>query len=78
MANSKYTKIQIQDLLPIIDDVAVDIMMVPCFSEKKMDGTFATLAEVSAHNSLIAMHNEGIREMARMLKARLMEGDGDE
>lgn len=74
MAN-EYKSFYLKDILNRIDEVAVDIMMVPCFSEKKPDGTLATLAEVSNHNSLIAMHNEGIREMAKMLKARLAQED---
>ena len=73
-----YKSYYLKDLIPIIDRVAVDIMMVPMFSEKKPDGTLATLAEVSNHNSLIAMHNEGVREMAKMLKIALVDGDTDD
>lgn len=75
MAN-EYKSFYLKDVEDIIDRVAVDIMMVPVFSEKKSDGTLATLSEISAHNSLIAMHNEGIREMAKMLKDAL-RGDED-
>ena len=76
MAND-YKTFYLKDILPIIDQVSIDIMMVPCFSEKKPDGTLASIGEVSNHNSLIAMHNEGIREMAKMLKAKLMEEEED-
>lgn len=75
MSNS-YKSFYLRDILNTIDRVAVDIMMVPCFGEKKPDGTLATLAEISNHNSLIAMHNEGIREMAKMLKDAL-QGEED-
>ena len=78
MAN-QYKSFYLSDIVSVIDRVAVDIMMVPVFSEKKPDGTLATLTEISNHNSLIAMHNEGVREMAKMLKDELTkEADGDD
>lgn len=76
MAN-QYKSFYLHDLLDLIDHVAVDIMMVPCFSGK-FNGETMTLAEISNHNSLIAMHNEGVRELARMLKEKLSEDETDE
>ena len=72
---SEYRQIYSKDLIPIIEDMAIEIMMTPSFSGLKADKTDMTLAEISAHNSLVAMHNEGIREMALMLKHRLLKGD---
>lgn len=76
MAND-YKSIYLKELLPIIDKVAVDAMMTPCVV-MKMNGESMTLAEISNHNSLIAMHNEGIREMALRLKEELMKEDDDD
>ena len=77
MAN-EYKSIYLKDLIPIIDNVAVENMMQPVFSGKKFDGTIMSLAEISNQNSLVAMHNEGIREMTLMLKNRLMKEDDDD
>ena len=76
MAN-EYKSLYLKDVLTTIDEVAVDTMMVPCFSAK-FNGETMTLAEISNHNSLVAMHNEGIREMAKMLKIKLCEEDKDD
>ena len=76
MAN-QYKSFYLNDIEATIDQVAVDIMMVPSFSEKKQDGTFATLTELANHNSMIAMHNEGVREMAKMLKF-VLRGDKED
>ena len=75
---SDYKSIYLKDLLPIIDNVAVENMVQPVFSGKKSDGTYMTMAEISNQNSLSAMHNEGIREMALMLKNRLLKEDEDD
>lgn len=75
---SNYKSFYLSDIETIIDRVAMDIMMVPVFSEKKPDGTLATPTEISIHNGQIAMHNEGVREMAKMLKAALHEEAEDD
>ena len=77
MAN-EYKSIYLRDLIDVINQVAMDIMIVPVFSEKKPDGTLATPTEISIHNTHIAMHNEGIREMAKMLIEKLTEEENDE
>ena len=74
---SEYRQIYIKDLIPIIEDMAIEIMMTPSFSGLKADKTDMTLAEISAHNSLVSMHNEGVREMARMLIEALTKEDDD-
>ena len=65
----------INEVLEIIDSVAVENMAQPIFAGKKSDGTEMTMAELANRNGLVAMHNEGIREMALMLKHRLLKGD---
>ena len=77
MAND-YKSLYLKDLLPIIDRVGMETQMAPVFSGKKQDGTFMTLADISNQNSLIAMHNEGVRELARMLKEELMKEDDND
>ena len=67
--------IYMKDLFPIIDQVAVENMAQPVFGGKKTDGTEMTMAEIANRNSLIALHNEGIREMTLMLKDRLIKGE---
>ena len=74
---SPYTQITLQDALHIIDNVALDAMMTPAIV-MKMNGEPMTLAELSAHNSLIAMHNEGVREMANRLKDKLAEDEDND
>ena len=65
-------------LMELIDREALDILMVPAFSVKKPNGEMSTITEVAAHNSLISMHNEGVRELAKILKADLVKAeDGD-
>ena len=73
-----YTSIILKDLVPLIEEVAMDAMMTPGFEGKKVNGEMMTMAEVSHHNSLVAMHNEGVREMALNLVRKLTEEDGDD
>lgn len=73
--NNPYKSYNLKDLVPIIDRVAMDNMLTPAFAQKKPDGMVATLAEVSNHNSLAAMFNDGIRTMALRLEEEL---DDDE
>lgn len=73
----KYTTYTVEDLIPIIRGVALDLMSVPITSGKKQDGTMMTMAEVSNQNSLTAMWNDGIRLMAQALINQL-RGEGEE
>jgi len=76
---SKYSTITIGDLEAIIDRVAMDNLRMPRFDFYKSDGTAYTLAEISNFNSLVAAHNEGVRDLADMLKKELRRyGDPDE
>ena len=65
-------------MIPLIDAVTLDCMMTPSFAMKKLDGTVASLTEMSHYNTLVSMHNEGVREMGRRLKEKLLEDDQDE
>lgn len=71
----EYNQISMKKVLETIDNVVVENLMSPMFSGKKQDGTIMNLSEVAAFNSLVAMHNEGVREMALMLKNRLLQED---
>lgn len=73
--NNPYKTFSLKDLIPIIDRVAMDNMLEPVFTQKKPDGLMATLAEVSNHNSLSAMFNDGIRTMALRLEEELDRDD---
>ena len=73
----KYTTYTVEDLIPIIRGVALDLMSVPITGGKKQDGTIMTMAEVSNQNSLTAMWNDGIRLMANALINQL-RGEGEE
>lgn len=73
-----YTSIILKDLVPLIEEVALDAMMTPGFEGLKIHGEKMTMAELSHHNSLVAMHNEGVREMALILVRKLTEEDGDD
>ena len=55
------------DLVPIIEHCAIDLMTEPMIAGKKNDGTLMSMAEVANQNSLIAMNNAGIRLMASAL-----------
>lgn len=67
------------EFIGMIDSMVLDVMAAPVFTGKKQDGTDMTMAEISNRNSLIAMHNEGARELARALKAELeQEEDVDD
>lgn len=78
MANNEYTTFYLKDLIPIIEHVALDLMSDPIMAGKKADGTLMNMAEVANQNSLIAMNNAGIAEMARQLIVTLAkEADPD-
>lgn len=78
MANNEYATFYLKDLTQIIEHVALDLMSDPIMSGKKADGTLMNIAEVANQNSLIAMNNAGIAEMARQLIVTLAkEADPD-
>lgn len=78
MANNEYTTFYLKDLIPIIEHVALDLMSEPIMAGKKADGTLMNMTEVATQNSLIAMNNSGIAEMARQLIVTLSkEADPD-
>ena len=78
MANNEYTTFYLKDLIPIIEHTALDLMGEPIMAGKKADGTLMNMTEVANQNSLIAMNNAGIAEMARQLIVTLAkEADPD-
>ena len=54
----------LEELKAIIWEKALDLMNGPVTAGKKADGTMMNMAEVSNHNSMVAMNNDGIRLMA--------------
>ena len=81
MAN-QFKSFYLEDIITIIDRLAMESMMIPVFEGKKPDGMSRSLAEISNYNSLIAMNNEGIRDFAIQLKEALRKeaeaGDSDD
>lgn len=78
MANNEYATFYLKDLTQIIEHVALDLMSDPIMAGKKADGTMMNMTEVANQNSLIAMNNAGIAEMARQLIVTLAkEADPD-
>ena len=78
MANNEYASFYLKELTQIIEHVALDLMSDPIMAGKKADGTLMNMAEVANQNSLIAMNNAGIAEMARQLIVTLSkEADPD-
>ena len=78
MANNEYATFYLKDLTQIIEHVALDLMSDPIMAGKKADGTLMNMAEVANQNSLIALNNAGIAEMARQLSVTLAkEADPD-
>jgi len=73
---SDYKNWYLKDLIPIIEHVAMDLMSDPVMGGKKADGTIMTLTEIANQNSLIAMNNAGIRQMASTLIITLAK-DGE-
>ena len=67
MSISPFHSYQLNELIPIIEHVALDLMGDPIIGGAKSDKTVKTMAEVSYENCLIANHNAGIAEMARQL-----------
>ena len=76
MANS-FKSFYLEDIEKIVNRVALANMMTPA-SVMKLGGEQLTQTELSSHNSLVAMHNEGVREMAdRLIEALREDGETD-
>ena len=75
---SKYTRYGVEDLVPIIEHAALDLMEEPIIQGKKSDGTYLNLTEISHQNSMNAMFNAGIRLMAQTLIDQLTKDDETE
>ena len=73
----KYRSFNVEELVRIIEHCALDLMGDPIISDKKSDGTYMTLTEVSHHNSMVAMHNDGIRLLAQTLIDELDSDDNE-
>ena len=67
--------IDIDELIPMIDRVALEVMMTPIQEGKNSEGKLMTLAEIANYNSLIALNNEGVRDLAKALKYELTKED---
>ena len=70
-----YKTIYMKDLIPIIDRVAVNCMMIPLSAETRSS---LDLDRVSRINNDIAWNNEGVRDMANSLKLALLGEDEDD
>ena len=75
---SKYTSYDVDDLVPMIEHAALNLMEEPIIMDKKNDGSYMTLTEVSHKNSMNAMFNSGIRLLARTLIEQLTKDDETE
>ena len=75
---SKYTSYNLDELVPMIEHAALDLMEEPIIMAKKNDGSYMTLTEISHQNSMNAMFNAGIRLMAQTLIDQLTKDDETE
>ena len=75
---SKHTSYNLDELVPMIEHAALDLMEEPIIQGKKSDGTYYTLTEISHQNSMNAMFNAGIRLMAQTLIDQLTKDDETE
>ena len=75
---SKYTRYGVDELVPMIEHAALDLMEEPIIQGKKPDGTYLTLTEISHQNSMNSMFNAGIRLMAQTLIDQLTKDDETE
>ena len=75
---NKYTSYSIEELVPMIEHAALDLMEEPVIQARKTDGTYMTLTEVSHQNSMNAMFNSGIRLLAKALIEQLTKDDETE
>ena len=74
---SSYKSFYLEELIPMIEHAALDLMGEPIVNGKKPDGTLMNLTEVAQQNSLTAMNNAGIRLLAKVLIEQL-QGVGDD
>ena len=75
---SKYTSYNLDELVPMIERAALDLMSAPIINGKKSDGTCMTMPEIANQNSMIAMENSGIRLLAQTLIDQLTKDDETE
>ena len=75
---SKYTSYNLDELVPMIEHAALDLMEEPIIQGKKTDGTYMTLTEISHQNSMNAMFNAGVRLLAKALIEQLTHDDETE
>jgi len=75
---SKYTSYNLDELVPMIERAALDLMSAPIMNGKKSDGTYMTMAEIANQNSMIAMENSGIKLLAQTLIDQLTKDDETE
>ena len=75
---SKYTSYNLDELVPMIERAALDLMSAPIMNGKKSDGTYMTMAEIANQNSMIAMENSGIKLLAQTLIEQLTHEDETE
>ena len=76
--NNPYKSYTVSELVPMIEHAALDLMEEPIVMDKKTDGTYMTLTEVSHQNSMNAMFNSGIRLLAKTLIEQLTHEDETE
>ena len=65
--NNQYKSYDVKDLVPIIEHIALGLMLTPVVQAKRTDGTYLNLTEISHQNSMHSMYNDGIRTMAQAL-----------
>ena len=75
---NKYTSYSIEELVPMIEHAALDLMEEPVIQARKTDGTYMTMAEIANQNSMIAMENSGIKLLAQTLIEQLTKDDETE
>lgn len=69
----KYDSFYRDDIERMIRETALECMMDPLMDGKKIDGTGMTIVEIQHRNSLIAMNNAGVKDLADRLIERLNE-----
>ena len=71
-----YKSYYLKDLLPLIDRAAMEAMMCPIFNQKASH--CETQQEATIYNSMVAANNEGVRELASVLRRVLIGGESDD
>ena len=69
----KYDSFYREDIERMIRETALECMMEPALNGKKIDGMGMTIVEIQHRNSLIAMNNAGVKDLADRLISRLNE-----